>query len=225
MAQGYNWLVERFECSRHPFRKTVSGPEGPMDVIDAWAIIEGWLTDHAPTIRKSLRPPADEAKIDKLQMKLQLTLPPDFIASVHVHDGQKSSAEHGLFPGPPDELGSVPSYCLLSLTEIAREWGMMKELHDAGEFEGRKPKAARGIEHVWWSPGWVPIADNGGGDYFCLDFAPGKGGAIGQVILFGHEGTDQRRVAKSLGEWLGKLASRFTAGKYVLDEEEGLVEA
>jgi cell wall assembly regulator SMI1 len=101
---------------------------------------------------------------------------------------------------------------------------MMKELHDIGEFAGRKPKPARGTQPVWWSPGWVPVADNGGGDYFCLDLAPGKGGVVGQVILFGHEGTDQRRVAKSLAAWLDKLARGFAAGKYVLDEDEGIAQ-
>lgn len=195
-----------------------------MDVVAAWNGIEKWLSANVPAIRKSLRPPADEAKIEKLQQKLKLALPPDFIASLHVHDGQKADAD-GLFPGPPDELGPVPSYRLMPLADIGREWAMMKELHDAGAFEGRKPKAARGIQPVGWSLGWVPIADNGSGDYFCLDLAPGKGGTVGQVILFGHEGSDQRRVAKSLADWLGKLARGFEAGKYVLDEDEGLIEA
>jgi cell wall assembly regulator SMI1 len=196
-----------------------------MDVVAAWDIIEKWLSSHAPPIRKSLRPPADEAKVEKLQAKLGLALPADFVESVRVHDGQKSDAEFGLFPGPPDELGPVPSYRLMSLPEIGREWAMMKGLHAMGEFEGRKPKAARGIQNVWWNLGWVPIAANGGGDYFCLDLDPAKGGTTGQVILFGHEGTDQQRVAKSLAEWLGKLARAFESGKYTLDEEDGLVES
>jgi len=196
-----------------------------MDVVAAWSGIEEWLAANAPAVRKSLRPPADNAKVEKLQKKLKLALPPDFLASVQLHDGQKSDAEHGLFPAPPDELGPVPSRRLLPLADIGREWAMMKELHDIGEFEGRKPKATRGIQNVWWSPGWVPIADNGGGDYFCLDLAPAAGGMVGQVIQFGHEGTDQRRAAKSLAEWLAKLARGFKAGKYVLDEGDGLINA
>jgi len=32
-------------------------------------------------------------------------------------------------------------------------------------------------------------------------------------------------VAKSLTEWLGKLARGFKAGKYVLDDGDGLIEA
>ena len=48
---------------------------------------------------------------------------------------------------------------------------------------------------------------------------------VGQVILFGHEGTDQLRVARSFGQWMEKLAGRFRAGKIAFDEDEGLVEA
>ena len=124
--------------------------------------------------------------------------------------------------GQPPVIGA---YNLFPLVGIATEWAMMKELLDTGNFEGaRLPKAARGIQNVHWSEGWIPIADNGGGDYFCLDLAPAKGGVVGQVILFGHEGTDQRRVARSFGEWMSKLAGRFQAGKIAFDEDEGLVE-
>jgi cell wall assembly regulator SMI1 len=201
-----------------------------MEVATAWADIEEWLSTHAPKVKKSLRPPGDDAKLEKLQTKMKLILPSDFVASVRVHDGQSSDAE--LIPGPPDPLGSA-SYRLLPLTDIGREWVMMKELLDLGLFEGRKPRPVRGrkpkpvpgIQHVWWSTGWVPIADNGGGDYICLDLAPDKGGTVGQVILFGHEGTPQQRVARSFTEWLGNLARGFKAGKYVFDEDEGLIDA
>ena len=195
-----------------------------MEVAEAWGVIEGWLAKHAPVVRKSLRPPADDAKVQKLQKKIGFTLPEDFVASVLIHDGQKAETEHGLFPAPGGDI-TEPSYNLFPLVGIATEWAMMKELLDTGNFEGaRLPKAARGIQNVHWSEGWIPIADNGGGDYFCLDLAPAKGGVVGQVILFGHEGTDQRRVARSFGEWMGKLAGRFHAGKIAFDEDEGLVE-
>jgi cell wall assembly regulator SMI1 len=202
----------------------LSAKEGTMEVTAAWADIEEWLTANAPKVKKSLRPPADDAKLANLQKKLKLTLPADFVASVRVHDGQRSDDGCALIPGPPHPLG-LGWYELLPLTDIRREWSMMKGLDDIGEFEGRKPRATRGIQPVWWSQEWVPIADNGGGDYVCLDLAPAKGGTVGQVILFGHEGTPQRRVARSFAEWLGNLAREFKAGKYALDEEEGLIEA
>jgi cell wall assembly regulator SMI1 len=193
-----------------------------MGVAAAWGVIEKWLGTNAPAIRKSLRPPTDTAKVGKLQKKLGLTLPADFVASVLIHDGQKSAAEHGLFPDPSGDA-SEASYILLPLTDIGSAWAMMKELHDIGEFEGRKPRGkARGVEYMWWSPKWVPIADNGGGDFFCLDLGPTKGGKVGQVILFGHEGTAQRRVAWSFAEWMDKLAKRYKAGKISFEEDDDL---
>ena len=150
-----------------------------MEIAKAWVVIEEWLSQNAPAVRKSLRPPSDNAKVQKLQKKLGLTLPDDFVASILIHDGQKSNAEHGLFPAPGGDL-TEPSYTLFPLASIASEWAMMKELLETGNFEGaRLPKSARGVQNVHWSEGWVPIADNGAGDYFCLDLAPSKGGVVG----------------------------------------------
>jgi cell wall assembly regulator SMI1 len=192
-------------------------------VREAWAAIEAWLAANAPSLRKSLRPAAADAAIEKLQSKLGLTLPADFVESLRVHDGQKSSADDGLMPMADDDLGEMPSCRLLPVTEIAREWAMMKELHDIGEFAGRKTEPARGVRSDWWSPGWVPLADNGGGDSFCLDLAPAKGGTVGQVIVFFHDMDERPLVAKSFRQWLSDLASAFEAGKYTMDEDEGLV--
>jgi cell wall assembly regulator SMI1 len=196
-----------------------------MAVNNAWERIEAWLAVHARVVRKSLRPSAREGELEKLQSKLGLGLPADFAESARRHDGQKSDAEHGLFPLSDDALGAMPSCRLLRLTEIRDAWAMMKELHDIGEFAGRKSEPARGVRHDWWHPGWVPIADNGGGDFLCLDLAPGKGGTAGQVIVFFHDLEDRPRLAKSVAAWLGALARGFESGKYVLDDEDGLIEA
>jgi cell wall assembly regulator SMI1 len=194
-----------------------------MAVTESWMRIEAWLRDNAPAIRKSLRPAAKEGALEKLQAKLGMRLPADFAQSVRVHDGQKTDAD-GLFPLADAVLGALPSFRLLSLTEIAREWSMMKELHDIGEFSNRRAKPSRGIRREWWDTGWLPIAEDGGGDYFCLDLAPGKGGTAGQVIVFFHDSEERPRIAKSFAAWLEKLAKGVASGKYALDEEGGIVE-
>ncbi len=196
-----------------------------MTVNESWDQIESWLAAHAPTVRESLRPPARAGTLDKLQAKLGLSLPADFANSARLHDGQKEDAEHGLFPIADDVLGAMPSCRLLALTEIGREWKLMKELHDSGEFASRKSKPVRGVRDDWWNPAWVPIADNGGGDYFCLDLAPARGGTAGQVIVFFHDMKDRPKIAKSYANWLEKLAKGFESGQYVLDEDEGIIEA
>jgi cell wall assembly regulator SMI1 len=194
-----------------------------MTVRESWERIEGWLEANAPAIRKSLRPAVKEEALTKLQAKLGAALPADFVESLRLHDGQKTDADAGLFP-LADELGAMPSFRVFSVSEIDREWKMMKRLHDIGEFEGSKSKPSRGISRDWWNPGWIPIADDGGGDYFCLDLAPGKGGTVGQVIVFFHDSDERRLIARSYTAWLEQLAKGLVSDKYALDEDDGIVE-
>jgi cell wall assembly regulator SMI1 len=196
-----------------------------MPVSDSWTRIEAWLGAHARSIRKSLRPAAKDGALAKLQAGLDSTLPAGFAESVGIHDGQKEDAEHGLVPVSDELLGPLPSYRLLALAEIRREWAMMKELHANGEFAGRTPEPTRGVRADWWNPNWVPLADNGGGDYVCLDPAPAAGGTTGQVIVFFHDMNDRPLLAKSYAAWLEALAAGLEAGDYVLDEDEGIVAA
>jgi cell wall assembly regulator SMI1 len=195
-----------------------------MTVINFWKRIETWLAANAPDLRKSLRPPAKDAALGKLRAKLGMALPADLVESLQIHDGQKSDADIGLFPSGTWELGALPSFRLLSAAEIGREWKMMKELHDMGEFAGRKAAAQRGVRADWWNLAWIPIADDGGGDYMCLDLAPAKGGAAGQLILFFHDMDERRLLARSLAAWLTRLARGIETGKYEIDEDDGVVE-
>jgi cell wall assembly regulator SMI1 len=196
-----------------------------MGVSESWGRIETWLQAHAPAVRKSFRPGARKGAVEKLEAELGAKLPADFAELVRLHDGQKDDAEAGLFPVSDKGLGPLPSFRLLSLTEARREWKMMKELHDQGEFDGRKSKPTRGVRADWWNVGWVPIADDGGGDYVCLDLAPGKGGTVGQVIVFFHDMDDRQSLAKSYAAWMEVLAGGLESGKYVLNEDEGIIEA
>jgi cell wall assembly regulator SMI1 len=208
------------------FWARAAGVEGtPMGVGDSWDRIEAWLVAHAPAIRKSLRPGAKQAAVEKLEAALGATLPADFAGSARRHDGQPEDAEVGLFPVSDEGLGPLPSFRLLPLADARREWVMMKGLLDGGDFAGRQSEPARGVRADWWNVGWVPIADNGGGDYVCLDLAPGKGGTAGQVIVFFHDMPERQRLAKSFAAWMEQLARGLASGRYVLDEDEGIVES
>ncbi|GAA1607799.1 SMI1/KNR4 family protein [Actinoplanes couchii] len=43
------------------------------------------------------------------------------------------------------------------------------------------------VQGLAGSPGWLVIADNGGGDRIVLDLTPGPAGHVGQIILLSHE--------------------------------------
>lgn len=67
---------------------------------------------------------------------------------------------------------------------------------------------------------WVVFADDGGGNSYALDLAPGPQGAIGQVVQFDHETYDPpERVATSLTAFLQgevKQTRRTRAGEGLL---------
>ena len=65
----------------------------------------------------------------------------------------------------------------------------MRSLLDTGEMN-RRAIADKGIQKQWWNSAWIPFADNGGGDYLCLDLAPMACGNPGQVIAMRHDSPD-----------------------------------
>ena len=38
------------------------------------------------------------------------------------------------------------------------------------------------VQFVWWDKGWVPFAQDSGGNLVCVDLHPGPRGQVGQVI-------------------------------------------
>jgi cell wall assembly regulator SMI1 len=194
---------------------------GSPTVRQSWKRIESWLAAHALTIKKSLRPAATTEALKKLEGKIGALLPAGARASYRIHDGQRSGAENGLFPSMGDDvLGPEPAFRLLSVAEIGREWARMKEVFDSGDFAGRKSKPQRGIRSDWWNPGWVPIADNGAGDFFCIDRAPAAAGQAGQIIVVYNDMPERLRIAASLEEWLAQLADGLLAGAFVWSEDD-----
>ncbi len=190
-----------------------------MTIAASWKTIEKWLSTNVPEVKKTLRKPANKELVAKVEKKLKVTLPADFVASALIHDGQNFDTGEGIFFDPTgDEFEA--SYLMIPLADIPNGWKIMNDLQDMGDFDGREREAVRGVEPLWWNRGWIPIADNEGGDFFCLDLAPAKGGRVGQVILFSHEGEPIRRVAWSFEEWMEKLAKRYKAGKIKFDSDD-----
>jgi cell wall assembly regulator SMI1 len=184
-----------------------------MPVGDVWNRVEAWLSLHAPDIRESLLPPVGAGAVQDLEEVVKLALPTAFKTSLALHDGQDDRAPSGLFPYSTI-LGPAPAWRLLSVEEIDREWQMLAELSDGGDFKGNKASPATGVRPDWWNKGWLPIAGDGGGDSVCIDLSPATGGSIGQIIIFHHDDGDRPVLASSFESWLTELAGNLEAGRY-----------
>lgn len=186
-------------------------PQKSASVADTWKRIDAWLKTHNPKLAKALNKGVTDKEIAQAEAKLGVKLPSDFKESYQLHNGQK---EGDLIP-PPNNNDS--GYILLPLKDILNEWKMWKGLIDKGEFANDESNPAKGIRTDWWHPGWIPFASNGGGDSFCIDLAPAKGGKAGQIITMNHESAERELLAPSFAAWLATLAEDL---ENVEDDEE-----
>jgi cell wall assembly regulator SMI1 len=180
-----------------------------MDEI--WDRIEAWLAQHAPAVLAGLNGPATEQELDATERALGVKLPEDVRASYRRHNGQ------------PDSKNSLlGGWDFMRLDRIRAIWKMLTELFAQDQFKGFRNDASASImSRDWWNPKWVPFAENGSGDHYCIDLAPGKRGKLGQVVLWYHDDGTRPILARDLRAFFSDFAKQLKRGEYVYDPEYG----
>lgn len=172
----------------------------PIDPDALWPAIVAHLKASRPAIVKTLQRGATEKQIESVQALSKYPLPVEFRKLWEINNGQRTTAE-GLFS--VDHFDD--EYRLLSTTDIVREWKAWNELLSSGEFSQDSVTPDPGVRAAWYNQNWIPIASNTGGDFFCLDLSPAKGGKRGQVISLKHDSPERTVVAKSVTELLWRV--------------------
>lgn len=167
-----------------------------------WERLEHWLSANWPDGLADLNPPATDEEIADLQTQLGVTLPPDVIEFLKVHNGQGNRAG-----------GLLDNSEFLSTHAIVDQWKVWKGLLDSGDFNGITSNPEKGIRSDWWNPKWIPITHNGGGDHYCIDLAPADGGVVGQVITMWHDMPEREIQARSMSVWFEKYVSAVLDGQ------------
>lgn len=155
-------------------------PAPPVDhrarIAELWRRLEAWVAmTGAPPL--ALAPGAPEKAIAAAEKTMKLAFPPDFRASLAIHDGQLA-ADGG--PPFPWMAGCGP---LLPLAEVVARWREEQDL--AARKAPRKDvvaptdKLRAGVHRA----GRVPIARTAGRDpeLTFLDLDPGPAGTRGQL--------------------------------------------
>jgi molybdopterin molybdotransferase len=176
-----------------------------VSIRDTWDRIESWLGKYAGYLADSLAEGASADRLRSLEASMGASLPLQFKESMAVHDGQTEDYDFI----PDDDIGA---FYLLQSKEIPRRWKQWNSLLNLGEFDNTKATPDKGVAGAWWNAGWIPFASNGGSDYLCIDLAPARGGAVGQVIRVRHDDPAREIMASSYGEWLQGLARTLEAG-------------
>ena len=189
-------------------------------VSESWNRIAAWLRSNAPQTLACLQPPATVEQLEAAARQLALPFPDDFWDLYETTNGSDSEGKSfGIFPSL-DEWGMA--FSPLALDQIIRESKIQKELLEMGDFADLVAEASEGVANDWWNMGWIPFADNGSGDYYCVDMAPTSGGTVGQVISHSHESGERRKLANSLAEYLGDLADSLESGSFEYDDAYGI---
>lgn len=149
-------------------------------VHDAWAYIEQAASKQG----FALPPAASEAEITAAEEKISLQLPDSYREFLGVHNG---TGETWILPYKSGD------FKLLSVADTAELWRSNVDTEAQYEcnadvnLDDIDPECEHPIQPAFWLSGWIPISENGCGDYFFLDMAPSKFGNKGQVVDWWHE--------------------------------------
>lgn len=178
-----------------------------------WDRMKAWMQQHAPHLLKELNKGATEQQLDDLEEAIQQKLPASFRAFYKIHNGQD---DYGKF--------ILNSQELLSTHRILHEWKIWKTLIDQNTFvtdgSAKKSIADKAIQPIWVHSAWIPFTSNGGGDHYCLDFAPTSAGTSGQVITMIHDAPSRLVLGDSFQDWIEDYVDKLETGFYVYSEED-----
>ncbi len=150
-------------------------------VSDLLATLDSQLAIKRPELVSSLRPPLTAEQIADLEDKHHIILP-DIIKTLYKwHDGQD----------PSDFKVFVNNMQFQPLTDVLETKAELDGMIGY-DFELKN----------WWHPAWLPVFQNGGGDYLVIDMAGIHTGNANQLLTVYHDRGTRPIVAKDLVTFL-----------------------
>lgn len=170
-----------------------------------WKRIEKWLAANAPNLLRDFNPPASEREIARTEKFLGVKFTDDVRFSYLRHNGHR-----GLFD----------NQCWFSLADMRGDWEFWNEMRPVGKAELNTPPEEGSLARDgMWNPGWVPLINLDNGNRLYLDFVPGPGGRVGQVIQSWVDCDTHSLEAESFKEWLALETDLLEKGEYVVIED------
>ncbi len=154
---------------------------------------------HGAKARKG----ATSAAISRVEKKLGVTFPAALRAFYIAADGFIEAEASQIVLRAQESR-----YSFVSLATMLTEWKTWNDLLLAGDFQvadrrlkkARRAKVSLPLAPVWWHPGWVPLAIDGGGNSLMIDLSPEaeRADATGLVLQHWHDTDERTVVARSL---------------------------
>ena len=174
------------------------------DVAEDLARIARSVAARMPESGPLFASPATAAAVAQTEAALGFSLPDDVRALYELADGQAD--------GP----SLLNAFSLMSLAEMVEAAAFLNDFFPDGYNEENPDHAPiepdAGIKPTWWSPYWVPLMTNDGGDYYCADLDPADGGTVGQIIAYFHDEIFRLHIASSVASLLHMVAEGLEDG-------------
>jgi cell wall assembly regulator SMI1 len=178
-------------------------------IQNIWKDIENWYRTNVPHFLEDLRDGVSDEHINEFEALFGVSLPEDYKASLKIHNGYVS----------------LHDYTYLSLDVVFHKWSSMTKLSESGSFEENEVSDAGGlIQNTWWHRGWIPFAEDGGGNMICIDMMPTEAGVKGQILYMELRSGPFVSKYKSFLEWLDGYKDDLYQDVYEVDEDGFIVE-
>jgi cell wall assembly regulator SMI1 len=167
------------------------------NAIRTWSEVESRIGKAEPQLLSLLPPGATEANINALESHVGAPLPPLVRALYRVHDGigMPATVREG-------EYLYVSASTLLTLADAVDAWQSLHDLSTRGVFDDARVVVEGPVRQAWWHPAWLPVTSSSGGDCYCIDLDPPKGGTVGQVVNFWHDSPERSVQSPDLATFL-----------------------
>ncbi len=165
------------------------------DIFDS---IGHLIVEKRPDLAATRRAPLSDAQIAEVERNHGITLRTEIKSLYAWHDGQN-----------PEVFMTFANNMQFQSLEAALATKAELDGMIGYDFE---------LEN-WWHPGWLPIFNNGGGDYIDVDAAGVHTGNPGQLIKVYHDWTHRPIVARNLTDFMQGV-QRYLAGTAPQDMDE-----
>ena len=221
-----------------------------MGVEESWAGIAGWLNGNAPETANAIRPPAAESLIRSLEGESPNGWPGGLSTLYRLADGAERSTAGYIYPGyrplPLEDAGRTRRMLLrieaqigeAANAEFDRErnsplYRNLRAVHQAGSGvplpEPQKPydpaKAEAddaGTRASMFIPPFLPIAEDGSGDFLFVDLRAGRQhGCVGEY--FKGEADWRPAIWPSVEALLDETLASLETGQAALSRNPGVV--
>lgn len=182
------------------------------DMKTLWEEIAAWFKEHArPCYDDMMRVPggADEDQLAALEEDLSCTIPEDFKDFLRLYN---KSYRVAFF-----------EYLAFDIRLIRKQRDGLNRQLDTGVFDNAQlfPDVDQ-VRRAKWHSGWLPFAEDGGGNLICLDLAPPENGRYGQVFHWEIRGGPANPKAASFQEFVTAYRDALLSGRYTYDETSGI---